>query len=61
MKKLPVSRDVFDANHSREIKIKNNVFGHFLVNKGLYKEIEITQENIYELADLIGGYVKKDV
>lgn len=39
----------------------NNVFGDFLVNKGLYDEIEITRENIYELADLVGGAVKLDV
>lgn len=43
---------------SREIKSKDNVFGDFLVNKGLYDEIEITKDNIYELADLVGGHVK---
>lgn len=61
MKKIPILRNVFDANHLRKRKIKDNVFGAFLVNNGLYKEIEITQENIYELADLVGGHVKIDV
>lgn len=55
-----MKHNIFDHN-SRIIKSKNNVFGDFLVEKGLYDEIEITRENIYELADLIGGHVKIDV
>ena len=39
----------------------DNVFGNFLVNKGLYDEIEITEDNITELADLVGGHIKIDV
>lgn len=51
--------NVFDE--VREPVSVNNVFGDFLVNKGLYDEIEITRDNIYELADLVGGAVKLDV
>ena len=61
MKEMTTSRNVFTANQSREIKTKDNVFGKFLVTAGLYDEIEITQDNIFELADLIGGHVKIDV
>ena len=53
--------NVFDERATREIKSIDNVFGNFLVNSGLYDEIEITKDNIYELADLIGGHVKLDV
>ena len=42
----------------REMKSVNNIFGDFLVKSGLYDEIEITEDNIFELADLIGGHVK---
>lgn len=54
-------RNIFDQNPQREIKNIGNVFGEFLVNKGLYDEIEITQENIFELSDLVGGHVKINV
>lgn len=54
-------RNIFDHNPQREIKSIGNVFGDFLVNKGLYEEIEITQDNIFELSDLVGGYVKINV
>lgn len=54
-------RNIFYEQNSREIKSKDNVFGEFLANKGLYDEIEITEENIYELADLVGGHVKLDI
>lgn len=54
-------RNVFDERLPREIKSIGNVFGDFLVNKGLYDEIEITKDNIFELADLVGGHVKIDV
>ena len=43
---------------NREIKSQDNVFGQFLLEKGLYDTIEITEDNIYELADLVGGHVK---
>lgn len=56
-----MKRNIFDDNSTREIKSKDNVFGNFLVNKGLYDEIEITEDNIMELADLVGGHVKIDV
>ena len=50
---------VGDEKHmQREIKSVNNIFGDFLVKSGLYDEIEITEDNIFELADLIGGHVK---
>jgi hypothetical protein len=42
----------------RTIKSVDNVFGNFLVENGLYDTIEITKENIYELADLVGGHVR---
>ena len=50
-------KNVFDE-YSREIKSKDNVFVDFLVNKGLYDKFDITKDNIYELADLLGGHVK---
>lgn len=54
-------KNVFDECSSRTIKSIDNVFGEFLVKKGLYDEIEITKNNIYELADLVGGHVKIDI
>ena len=54
-------RNVFFKQTQREIKSIDNIFGDFLINKGLYDEIEITQDNIYELADLIGGHVKINI
>ena len=54
-------KNAFNEQFQREIKSINNVFGNFLVNKGLYDEIEITKDNIFELADLIGGHVKIDI
>lgn len=59
--KIHMDRDVFHERFPREIKSINNVFGDFLVNKGLYEEIEITKDNIFELADLVGGHVKIDI
>jgi len=56
-----MSSDLFDNHFSREIKSVGNVFGEFLVNKGLYDEIEITSGNVLELIDLVGGHVKIDV
>lgn len=56
-----MKRNIFDGTHQREIKSIDNVFGKFLTNEGLYDEIEITEDNIFELADLIGGHVKLDV
>ncbi len=58
---MPMVRNVFDEQSPRKIKSRNNIFGDFLVNKGLYDEIEITKDNIFELADLVGGYVKIDI
>ena len=60
-KAIPMIRNVFNERSPREIKRIDNVFGDFLVNKGLYDEIEITKDNIYELADLVGGHVKIDI
>ena len=52
-KAIHMVQNVFSEQLSRKIKSIDNVFGDFLVNKGLYDEIEITKDNIYELADLI--------
>lgn len=60
-KAIPMVRNVFDAQSPRKIKSVDNVFGNFLASKGLYDEIEITKDNVFELADLVGGYVKIDV
>lgn len=60
-KTIPMVRNVFNGREPREIKSIDNVFGDFLVNKGLYDEIEITKDNIFELADLVGGHVKIDI
>lgn len=60
-KAIHMVRSVFDEQSSREIKNIDNVFGDFLVSKGLYDEIEITKDNIFELADLVGGRVKIDI
>ena len=58
MKKvLHMHSNIFDSTHQREIKSTDNVFGKFLTNEGLYDEIEITEDNIFELADLIGGCI----
>ena len=51
---------VFDENNLREIKRTNNVFGKFLIEKGLYDTIEITESNFFELVDLISGEVRID-
>lgn len=56
-----MKRNIFDENSSREIKAIDNVFGNFLIDKGLYDEIEITEDNIMQLADLVGGHVKIDI
>ena len=62
MKKIVhMTRNVFNERFPREIKSIDNVFGDFLVNKGLYDEIEITKDNVFELADLVGGHVKIDI
>lgn len=58
---MQIGRNVFNEQSQREIKSVDNVFGDFLVNKGLYDEIEITKDNIFELADLVGGHVKIDI
>ena len=59
--RIPVRKNVIPELDTREIKSTDNLFGNFLVKNGLYDEIEITKDNIYELADLIGGHVKIDV
>ena len=59
--KISIVRNVFHGQSQREIKSRDNVFANFLVTEGLYNEIEITKDNIYELADLIQGYVKIDI
>lgn len=56
-----VKVSLFDDNTQREIKNIDNVFGDFLVNKGLYDEIEITKDNVYELVDLVEGHVKINI
>lgn len=61
IKGLRIYNNVFTEQAKREIKSRDNLFGDFLVNKGLYDEIEITKDNIGELADLIGGHVKIDI
>ena len=62
MKKIiPLSSNVFSKRQASEIKSIDNVFGDFLVNGGLYHEIEITEDNVFELADLIGGHVRIDI
>lgn len=60
-KTIPMTINMFNERFPREIKSINNIFGDFLANKGLYDEIEITKDNIFELADLVGGHVKIDI
>lgn len=60
-KEIPLTRNIFFQRTPEEIQSIDNIFGDFLVNKGLYDEIEITEDNIYELADLVGGHVKIDI
>lgn len=60
-KAIPMTINMFNERFPREIKSIDNIFGDFLVNKGLYDEIEITKDNIFELADLVGGHVKIDI
>ncbi len=57
---MKTTHNVFDSCSPREIKSTNNVFGDFLVNEGLYDKIEITKDNIFELADLADGNVRID-
>ena len=57
---MKTTHNVFDSCSPREIKSTNNVFGDFLVNEGVYDKIEITKDNIFELADLADGNVKID-
>ena len=59
--RIPLTKNAFYQQKTREIKSIGNVFADFLVNKGLYDEIEITKENIFELADLVAGHVKIDI
>lgn len=61
MARIPIVENLFSKYENREIVCTNNLFGNFLVEKGLYDEIEITYENINQLADLIGGHVKIDI
>ena len=59
--KIPIVSNVFEKQPQRKIKGTDNVFANFLVDMSLYNEIEITKDNIYELADLIRGYVKINI
>ena len=60
--RILVNNDMESHNkETREIKKTDNYFGNFLVEKGLYESIDISEENVYELVDLIGGHVKIDV
>lgn len=60
-KAIHMVRNVFNERSPRKIKSIDNVFGDFLINKGLYDEIEITKDNVFELVDLVGGHVKIDI
>jgi hypothetical protein len=53
--------NVFDEQAPQNVKSIGNVFADFLLNKGLYDEIEITADNYLELADLVGGHVRISV
>ncbi|MBQ3545544.1 MAG: hypothetical protein IJA34_11260 [Lachnospiraceae bacterium] len=44
-KAIPMVRNMFYEGLSREIKNIDNVFGNFLINNGLYNEIEISRFN----------------
>lgn len=53
MKKvLHMHSNIFDSTHQREIKSTDNVFGKFLTKEGLYDEIEITEDNIFEVSPI---------
>lgn len=58
-KAIHMVRNVFNERSPRKIKSIDNVFGDFLINKGLYDEIEITKDNVFELVDLVGETVRK--
>lgn len=51
-KGIRMINNVFEQQNPREVKSKDNIFGYFLVNQGLYDDIEITKENIFEF----GGF-----
>ena len=51
-------QNVFDTPQQEAVSSEDNVFAQFLQTKGLYDHIEITEKNISELCDLIGGKVK---
>ena len=61
VKKIFMNSNVLNQRSTRKIKSTDNVFGNFLVDASLYDEIEITSDNIFELADLVGGQVKIDI
>ena len=52
-KTIHMVRNVFNERSPREIKSIDNVFGDFLVNKGLYDEIEITKDTVLTWIEMI--------
>ena len=56
-----VRHNIFDDSKKTIVTSKDNVFANFLVNKGLYDKIDITEGNLSQLLDLIGGKVNIDV
>lgn len=52
-----VMHNIFDDSGRTIVASKDNVFANFLINKGLYDKIDITEENLSQLLDLIGGKV----
>ena len=55
------SFNIFESSQRPTVASKDNVFALFLINSGLYDKIEITETNVYQLLDLIGGKVNIDV
>lgn len=50
--------NVFDQNTKPLSRSTQNVFAEFLQTKGLYDTMEITEDNIQELAELLDGNVR---
>ena len=53
--------NIFDDAKLKGKTDMSNVFADFLLNKGLYDQISITEENIDDLISLIGGEVKLSI
>ena len=50
--------NIFDSDRYEALSCKDNIFAQFLLEKGLYDTMEITEENISDLIMLFDGQVR---